>query len=297
MKLKRARPSDKLLTIDFRQLIEKVRQLIFVTDVKGNVVYLNPYGRKIITRLIGDVTKMKFSNFIAAENLAQGKELLGKIKRGEPIRPYEIDVVDRKGRRIPFLVTQSILKIGKKVVGSVGYAIDITEKRMREHEMSLRMRELSALNAIALVLNQPYDLDRLLNNTLAKILEVTETEAGGICLLDERRQELSLRVHIGLGPEVIKASSAMKIGEGISGKVAQTNRPIIIEDLGAEKRLTRPILLKEGFRSAAVVPIALWGKVIGVFNILTKNPRRYSIDEVNLLINIGNQIGIAIENA
>lgn len=283
---------------DYALIIENLQQWVCVKDLNGVVVYLNPYAQKMARSLIGRSLIGKHStDFVSAESVPICRQVLKQIQQGRNPKPHEVEAVIKGGKRLPMLVTESPIRRGKEIIGSLGFAVDISEKREKEAELLMRMKEISTLNAIALVLSETCELDALLNRTLDKILEMTETEAGGICLLDERRQELILRVHRGLSPKVVETSTAIRVGQGISGRVAATKKPVIIEDLAADKRLTRPLLLREGFRSAAIVPVTLRGKGIGVFNILTRKVRRYTPSEAKMLINIGNQIGIAIENA
>jgi len=286
-----------LIPDDYQCILESINEVIFVIDLNGFIICLNQHGRKFFRSRIEKIVGKNLFEVIAPEYISVCKSHLRQIRKGKAVKPFKLEIIDKKGERIPLFVTQSIIKRGKKTVGSVNVAINISDQRMKETELHWRMKEISALNAVARVLSQPYDLDLLLNNVLTTILEVTDTEAGGICLLNKKNQELVLRVHQGFSPEIVQASTAIKVGEGISGVVVATNKPFIIKDLAAEKKLTRPLLLKEGFRTGVVVPITLKGEAIGVFNILSRRPRRYQPKEVRLLTDIGGQIGVAVENA
>ncbi len=50
--------------------------------------------------------------------------------------------------------------------------LDITEKRRAEDEMRRRNRELNALNAMAVVATQSFDLDEILNLTLRQVVSL-----------------------------------------------------------------------------------------------------------------------------
>lgn len=289
--------THEILPEDYRLILNNLREIIYVVDVDGFLIYLNSFGRRIVRARLGDVLGKKFSVIVAPEYLKECQERLNRVRKGLANPPQKLEVVAKKGVRIPILLTESLLRHGKDIVGSIGVAIDISGEARKETELLRQMKEVSTLNAVAQVLSQPYDLRVLLKNTLAKIIEVTESDAGGICLLDEKRQALILRSHKGLSPRIVETSTAIAVGDGISGRVAATGNPAVIEDLAKDKRLTRPFLLKEGFRSGAIAPIILRGEVIGVFNILGRKPRRYDERDVKLLISIGNQIGIAVENA
>ena len=62
----------------------------------------------------------------------------------------------------------------------------------------------------------------MLDYALAKVLEVVQTEAGSVYLLDEEHDELTLAVSQGLSPKARHDFDRLKLGEGLSGRVAQT---------------------------------------------------------------------------
>ncbi len=66
---------------------------------------------------------------------------------------------------------------------------DIVERKLS------RDGELSALGAIAAIVNRSTDLNEILNNALAATFKVTKTDAGGIFVLDEETKELRLVAH------------------------------------------------------------------------------------------------------
>jgi len=89
----------------------------------------------------------------------------------------------------------------------------------------------------------------------------------------------------------------LKIGEGISGKVAKENKPLAIKDVTKEKEYKhKDIAKKEGLRSLLCMPLAVKGKVIGVINCYTSKPHDFSETEINILTSIANQAAVAIEN-
>jgi GAF domain-containing protein len=57
---------------------------------------------------------------------------------------------------------------------------------------------LAAINSVALAVGRFASLDEMLDYALRKVLEVVQTEAGGIYLLDEAEGRLKLAVHLGL---------------------------------------------------------------------------------------------------
>ena len=65
-----------------------------------------------------------------------------------------------------------------------GFVLDMTEKRRAEDEMRRRNRELNALNAMAVVAAQSFDLDEILNLTLRQVVTLFGAESGSMYLAD-----------------------------------------------------------------------------------------------------------------
>ena len=169
--------------------------------------------------------------------------------------------------------------------------------RQLEEQVANRSRHLAALNAIAVVTSQSLHLQETLTGALAKTLEVTGLEAGGIYLLKDGGQSLCLGAHRGLRDSLVQAIDNLKVGEGFSGRVIQTGEPLIVPDVGADARLTRLAVREMGFRALAVVPLAARGRVMGTLFLITRREREFSQPETELMASIGRQLGMAIEQA
>jgi nitrate/nitrite-specific signal transduction histidine kinase/PAS domain-containing protein len=166
-----------------------------------------------------------------------------------------------------------------------------------ERRVADRTKELAALNAIAAVVNQSLDLEAILNDALDKTLQVMEVEAGGIYLLGEGAGVLTIAVHRGVSPQFVAGADELKVGEGFSGHVARSGEPLVVRDVSTDPRLTRTVAREEGLHSLASVPLSSKGKVLGTLFAVTHGYREFSEQDIQLLTSIGQQIGMAIENA
>ncbi|MBL7200563.1 MAG: GAF domain-containing protein [Anaerolineae bacterium] len=166
-----------------------------------------------------------------------------------------------------------------------------------EKSVADRTEELAALNAIAAVVSQSMDLDDILSDALDKTLQVMEIESGGIYLLDETTKELSIAAYRGFSEEFIASVDKLALGEGFSGRVAQSGEPLVVKDVTIDPRLTREVVREAGFRSLAVVPLRSKGTVLGTLFAQTHGYREFSDQDLQLLTSIGHQVGIAVDNA
>ena len=90
-----------------------------------------------------------------------------------------------------------------------GFVLDITEKKRSEDEMRRRNRELNALNALAVIATQSFDLDEILNLTLRQVVSLFGGETGSIYLAKE--PEGTYRRRAGWGPRNEKRGRASEV--------------------------------------------------------------------------------------
>lgn len=160
----------------------------------------------------------------------------------------------------------------------------------------VRTNPLAAINSVALGIGRFASLTDMLDHALGQVLEVLQTEAGGVYLLDEERGELSLVVHRGLSELAFRDFDHLGLGEGLSGRVVMTNEPIVIRNLKDDPRLTRMAARTEGFQAFASVPLRSNFKTYGTLNVHTRVDREFSEPEVQLLTSMASQIGLSVAN-
>ena len=163
--------------------------------------------------------------------------------------------------------------------------------------MEYKIDRYRTLNEIASVVSQSLDLEEILCSALDKVLQATNLQTGGIYLLNEESQELTISCQKGFSQEFIAEIDHLQISEGFSGQVVDTGKPLVIKDISQDKRLSRSIAKDEGLTSLAVVPLNSKGKTLGTLFLVSRDIRDFDDDEVELLISAGQQIGVAVENA
>jgi len=128
--------------------------------------------------------------------------------------------------------------------------------------------ELAALHAIAKVLAQPGELRDQLEQVLQEMHQRLGMQRGMISLLDRESGEVWLDVAHGVNIEGLEVSYAP--GEGITGKVAQTGRPMAVANLGQAThfldRTGARRFLNRSELSFLCVPIVYDGRVVGVLS-------------------------------
>jgi len=174
---------------------------------------------------------------------------------------------------------------------------DVTAVRELEGQTLRRHDELLALSRVSAALSGLWDLDAILRVALDNVLNIMNGTLGGILLLDEQTQTLTYRVHQGLSVKYVE-EVCVRLGEGIAGRVAQSGKSILLEDVSTDQRIAHPELISaEGLKALISVPLRAKDKVLGVINIASRTPRRFTQNDMHLLYAIGDQLGVAVEQA
>jgi two-component system sensor histidine kinase DegS len=191
----------------------------------------------------------------------------------------------------------AILETAATVV--VGYlAIWTVQSQTRERALRQRtIAQLRTINAVAGIVTGSLELEQILNDALDNVLEVTGLESGLIFFINQQTRELILAAHRGISEESAAELGQLRLGEGFCGQAAQSGELMVIPDALQNPDLAKLAVRREGLRSQIVVPLESKGKVQGVMAVATRCVRKFASADLELITAIGNQIGVAIENA
>ncbi len=181
--------------------------------------------------------------------------------------------------------------------------IAILELQLREHSEKLeqkveeRTRELEAINRIAATVSRSLNLDVILRQSLAKVLELLELDVGGVFIHDEDRGEMHLKAHQGLPRDIVEKMSVQPAGEGCLSAVVTSGEPVLVQNIEDDPEHAVMLADHPEFKSLVSIPLESKGRVRGAMCILSMEEERFSAEELKLLVAIGSEIGVAIENA
>jgi diguanylate cyclase (GGDEF)-like protein len=182
---------------------------------------------------------------------------------------------------------------GSDIIRSVRHAI---ERKRFELDLEQRARELQALYETSLEINAQGNLDALLQALVERAARLTDVPMAGLYLMQPDGQSLRLDYIYNVPQEYLGIT--LKLGEGASGRVAQSGEPLVIDDYPNWEGRSE---LFDGsvFRKVMCVPLRASAKVIGVINLNDNRPgeRRWGEGEVRLVSLFADQAAIAVQNA
>jgi GAF domain-containing protein len=119
-----------------------------------------------------------------------------------------------------------------------------------------------------------------------------------VLLYDETRKELLFRPSAQLGYEIDaeehQGRTSIKVGEGVSGWVAEHLKSRIVKDAVQEKRFLR---LNNAVQSEIAVPLLFGDDLIGVLDIESENRDKFNDDDLQMMEAVSNSVASAIWNA
>ncbi len=281
----------------YRMLFEQAQEGVFVATPDGELLDCNDafvtmlgYGSRdeLMALDMGSVL-----HSVAEEREAFRKE----IEAHNYVRNFEITVRRKDGTLL--LVAQSCFATRDsrgQIERYQGFVLDITEKKRSEDEMRRRNRELNALNAMAVIATQSFDLDEILNLTLRQVISLFGAETGSVYLAAE--PDGTYRRRAGWGPrsEARVRMAEVIFPEGLGDLVMRSRAEVVTQDFMPH---LPPAVVE--FVCADRLPYWIWvvlwskDKPIGIMGIASKEDRHYSSNDENLLVAISRQLATTIE--
>src|ERR1039458_6882752 len=281
----------------YRMLFEQAQEGVFVATPEGDLLDCND----AFVTMLGYGSRdelMALDMRSVLQPVAEEREAFRKESEAHNyVRNCEITVRRKDGTLLT--VAQSCFAT-RDPDGNIeryqGFVLDITERKRSEDEMRRRNRELNALNAMAVIATQSFDLDEILNLTLRQVISLFGAETGSVYLAAE--PEGTYRRRAGWGPrsEARVRMAEVIFPEGLGDLVMRSRAEVVTQDFLPH---LPPAVVE--FVCADRLPYWIWvvlwskDKPIGIMGIASKEDRHYSSNDENLLVAISRQLATTIE--
>src|SRR5271169_3869951 len=146
---------------------------------------------------------------------------------------------------------------------------------------------------VADVVNTTLDLETTLRRVAELVRKVIDYEIFAILLLNEQRQELYVRFHVGY-PQEVADRVRVKVGQGVTGRAAQTRQAVLVADVTQEDFYIEAL---PNVHSELAIPLIVKNRVIGVIDIEAREKGYFTEKHKRLLTLIASRMAVGIENA
>lgn len=159
------------------------------------------------------------------------------------------------------------------------------------------MKKVELLAAVGHTIATESYLDRILQVISEMVAETFDSPVCSIMIVDEDKQELSIRAARCSSPEYLQ-KLPVKIKDSLIGRVVREKTLVAVPDVALEKSYKYPELARQtGLASLLSVPLLIGPKVIGTLNIYTSDKRSFTPEEVGFAKAVAGQAALAFENA
>ncbi len=281
----------------YRLLFEQVQEGVFVATPDGKLLDCND----AFMRMLGHGSREELMGVNVDTELYASSEqrdvFRRQVEQHNYVRNFEVSLRRKDGTLLSAMESSFASRNAQgKIERYQGFLLDMTEKKRAEDEIRRRNRELNALNAMAVIATQSFDLDEILNLTLRQVISLLGAETGSIYLCDA--DETTFRRRAGWGQRSAERArfSEVKFAEGFGELVTRSRTEVVTTDYLPHV----PALVAEFIRAdglASWIWVLLWGKdkPIGIMGISSRESREYTSNDESLLVAIGRQLSTTIE--
>jgi PAS domain S-box-containing protein len=151
----------------YRTLVETIGDIVFTLDLDGRFTYLNSECEKVAQYSTHELMGRPFTDVLAPEYIESTINNFQGGLSGKEIPVYEIELLDKSGRKIPVeLKVTSLLDPNGKIIGRIGVARNISEKKKLETQLQ-NIQKMEAIGTLAGGI--AHDFNNLLTGILGNI--------------------------------------------------------------------------------------------------------------------------------
>jgi GAF domain-containing protein len=168
-------------------------------------------------------------------------------------------------------------------------------------ETRQRADRLAVLTQISAAINQPLDLNDVVQAAVRELTRALHVSQTGLALFDPTRQHLIIVADVPASgsPPVFGVEIPVE-GNASMQYILATGMPLAIEDAQHDPRTVsiHELMRQRRVQSILIVPLIARGEVIGTFGCdAVDEPHRFTQEDIDLTLTVANLIAVRIEQA
>ncbi len=281
---------------NYYEVMKHSLESMIIFDRKAVIRFWNRAAERLYGFMEKDIIgKNIYGTIVRHEDRDMFEELVTTVLQGTSIKNFEFCDFSKEGSiRYTLLTLTPLYNAEGQVDQVVSNAREITRVKNSE-------RNLSILFSISQSLAEIREINELLTVALEETIGKLKYKCGMIYTIDHTKTQMQLQLVAEYDPtkkrkflkEMISLSDKMET----TSSAARTGEMIVVENTHHLMSLDADFKEQMTLQSIISIPIVSKEKILGVMTLGKDTTLIMSSYESSLLRNIGNQIGIALENA
>ena len=278
------------------KLLDQVDAAVVATDLDGVVTHWNQGA----TRLMGWTADHALGK--RAEELegwspraaATLPDVRKRVARGHKW-DMELRLTRRDGSRFDAYLTASPVRDDNgELLGMVGVAVDISERKHIATELAKRAEQQAAVAELGRLVLTGGGTETLMRRSVEVLGESLGAEYPSVLELLPGRREVVMRAATGSDAALV-GKMRLPVTEGLVAFTLAQADPVVVTELASEKRFPPPpVLLERGVRSGVSVTIPGKDGAFGLLEVHTREARTFSADDLNFVSAVATVLGAAV---
>ncbi|MBL9170792.1 MAG: GAF domain-containing protein [Verrucomicrobiales bacterium] len=158
-------------------------------------------------------------------------------------------------------------------------------------DLKARYERLQLLHDVSNAIRSSLDPQEAMDRIVSEAVRITHASSGSVVLINPTNNLLEIHASSGLPMDAQKLR--LKVGEGITGWVAEYGKSARVGDI---KKDPRYVMLREHVQSELAVPLAVQGEIRGVLNVDSDRSDAFSLADEELLQALADQAAKVIQD-
>ncbi len=287
----------------YRDLVENISEVIYVTNENGVMTYVSPAIKSFIGYSPAEVLGHSFRDFIYQEDLPHAREGFQQVLYGHTaVNEYRILT---KSGQIRWILTSSRPTFtGDRVTGMYGVLSDITERKQAEELLRESEKRSRILFEAAAIVSSTLDVETVLHHIAEQMGQFIDATSTYICSWEAETGTSTVLAEY-FGPQACEQERVSDLGVNY-----EEDQIRFLEKLQAGRfdisniddpdlpEAERGHMQQYGAQTVLFIPLLVRGQVIAFAELWESRRRReFTTEEMALAQGIAQNAAIAIENA
>jgi len=283
----------------YRGVVTSMKEGIYQTNAAGTIVFLNKAAAQIFGYSNPDDAIGVNMNTLYVEEIDAAR-MESELRTHGYVDRFRFWMTRADGRAISVETSSTAMKDRDgNIVGVEGIFRDVTEQIRLERETKQKAERLAVISEITNAINSSLHADRVYEAIAVQVRKLVQFDGAAIALQNETEDSMEIfrlwPVSSGKPPEPISIVPDETTG---LHQVLTTARPLAMESQEEIASLAdAPRVLGAAVRACVYIPLFSKDHLTGTFILGRNTGEPFGKYDIEVLVQIAGQIGVAIDNA